>query len=265
MHPQGRVRQGNVREAKTQTCKLEVCKHLKRFHSPLENHSSSSASPKVERRGEKWRKKNAGERCQQDHGKISREAQRRRQTQETEEEWGRRPQTSWVLSLHCPATDADTTTPTTSSSSSIVKLTAQRTQQQRHPGLGRSQHCSASVPHAQLEVPKYLPLPVPHERAGDREASLTFAFFGPKAAGSVRPSIVGDVGRCLLVTLCLWDLPVNLIRQVPKEANTVLHKLGITKEKVQWEKRMTSDFLAHTCFHDSDIETVILKKHSSTH
>ena len=131
MHPQGRVRQGNVREAKTQTCKLEVVKHLKKFHSPLENHSSSSASPKVERRGEKWRKKNAGERCQQDHGKISRDAQRRRQTQETEEEWGRRPQASWVLSLHCPATDADTTTPTSGSSS--VKLTAQRTQQQRHP------------------------------------------------------------------------------------------------------------------------------------
>ena len=53
MHPQGRVRQGNARDAKTQTCKLEAGKQLRRFHSPLENHSSSSASPKVERRGEK--------------------------------------------------------------------------------------------------------------------------------------------------------------------------------------------------------------------
>lgn len=74
---------GNTREAKTKACKLEVHKRLKRFHSPLENHSSSSASPKVESR-EKWRKKNAGERCQQDHGQISREARRKRKTQETQ-------------------------------------------------------------------------------------------------------------------------------------------------------------------------------------
>lgn len=74
---------GNTREAKTKACKLEVDKRLKRFHSPLENHSSSSASPKVESR-QKWRKKNAGERCQQDHGQISRETGRKRRTQETQ-------------------------------------------------------------------------------------------------------------------------------------------------------------------------------------
>lgn len=87
MHPQGRVKQGNIREAKTKTCRLEIDKRLKRFHSPLENHSSSSASPKVESR-EKLRKKNAGERCQWDHGQISKKAERKRKTQETQRRKG---------------------------------------------------------------------------------------------------------------------------------------------------------------------------------
>ena len=56
--------------------------------------------------------------------------------------------------------------------------------------------------------------------------SVTFAFLGPEAAGSVWPGTVGDAGRRLLVALCLRDLPVNLVGQVPKEADAVLDKLG---------------------------------------
>lgn len=40
------------------------------------------------------------------------------------------------------------------------------------------------------------------------------------------PSVVGrDKGR-LLVALCMGDLTVDLVGQVPQQAHTVLHQLG---------------------------------------
>lgn len=86
MHPQERVRQGNTGERKTKTCTLEGDKCLKRLHSPLENHSSSSASPRWKARRE-MKEENAGERCQQHHGQVHKKA-------EKEEEKGGRPQIS---------------------------------------------------------------------------------------------------------------------------------------------------------------------------
>lgn len=93
MHPQGRVRQGNTREAKNKTCELEVDKRLKRFHSPLENHSSSSASPKVESREMKEGK------CRREvsTGSWANKQESREEKKNignTKEEWGRRPQIS---------------------------------------------------------------------------------------------------------------------------------------------------------------------------
>jgi hypothetical protein len=74
MHPWGRLDKEILRKVRTKPCKLGD-KRLKRLHSPLENHSSSSASPRWKARRE-MKEENAGERCQQDHGQVHKKAEK---------------------------------------------------------------------------------------------------------------------------------------------------------------------------------------------
>lgn len=151
---------GNTREAKTKACKLEVGKRLKRFHSPLENHSSSSASPKMESR-KKGRKKNAGEWCQQDHGQVSRKAGRKRKTQKTQRRnGGEGPRLVEFSSFAAPKLIP--VPPPPSSSPPWMKHMTQGSscRARRHPWLGRLTYHSASILYLKLKV--FLPLPVLH-------------------------------------------------------------------------------------------------------
>lgn len=152
---------GNTREAKTKACKLEVGKRLKRFHSPLENHSSSSASPKAESR-KKGRKKNAGERCQQDHGQISKKAERKRKIQETQRRnGGEGPRLVEFLSFAAPKLIAVPPPPPPLSPPWMKHTTkGSSCRARRHPWLGRLTYCSASILYLKLKV--FLPLPVLH-------------------------------------------------------------------------------------------------------
>jgi hypothetical protein len=111
MHPQGRVRQGNTRKAKTKSCKLEVDKRLKRFYLPLENHSSSSASPrwKADNRneGRKTQKMSTGSWS----SKQESPEKKTKNTGNTGRNGEEGPGLVVFLSFNAPITDTDTPPP----------------------------------------------------------------------------------------------------------------------------------------------------------
>lgn len=68
----------------------------------------------------------------------------------------------------------------------------------------------------------------------------TFALLGTKAARSMGPSIVGWGQRCLLVTLSMGDLTVDLVGQVSQQTHTVLHQLERKPNSLTWSSTCPS-------------------------
>lgn len=76
----------------------------------------------------------------------------------------------------------------------------------------------------------------PH-RLHSRQA-LTFTLLGTKAAGGLGARAIGRIERGFLVVLCIGDLTVHLVGQVPQEADTVFHQLAKRQRTFQLKVRL---------------------------